>query len=389
MATRMETSSGRGTATAHRGAAVRRIASAMPAWVWWLAGIAIAAGFPLLNVIGVVETAWLRVGVVSLIFALLALGLNIVMGETGLLNLGYIAFFAFGAYTTALLSSPKFEIHWPFLAVIVASTLVAMVAGFLISLPTLRLRGDYLAIVTLAFGEIVRLTIINLVPLTNGPNGITGIYPPRLFADAKPALEGIEAWFIIDKPLEYYYLVLVCVVVLAVLLTNLKNSRIGRAWNALREDELAAISSGITAVRAKMLSVVLSAGIAGFAGSLFAYYSNVISPESFVFMQSVIVVCMVVLGGMGSIPGVMLGAIALQALPQLIREAAGAARSDFEVYRMLIYGVLIVVMVIFRPEGLLPDKIFRREAHEVDPRELEMTRQSLFDLEEGEKDLEV
>lgn len=389
MAIRMKTSSGQDTAAMNGDTVVQRIVSAVPGWVWWLAGIVIAAGFPLLNVVGVVETAWLRVGVVSLIFVLLSLGLNIVMGETGLLNLGYIAFFAFGAYTTALLSSPKFEIRWPFLAVIVVSTLVAMVAGFLISLPTLRLRGDYLAIVTLAFGEIVRLTIINLVPLTNGPNGITGIYSPRLFADAKPALEGIEAWFIIDKPLEYYYLVLVCVVVLAVLLTNLKNSRVGRAWNALREDELAAISSGITAVRAKMLSVVLSAGIAGFAGSLFAYYSNVISPESFLFMQSVIVVCMVVLGGMGSIPGVMLGAIVLQALPQLIREAAGAARSDFEVYRMLIYGILIVVMVIFRPEGLLPDKIFKREAHEVDPRELEMTRQSLFDLEEGEKDLEV
>ncbi|KUK49314.1 MAG: Inner-membrane translocator [Actinobacteria bacterium 66_15] len=129
--------------------------------------------------------------------------------------------------------------------------------------------------------------------------------------------------------------------------------------------------------------------IAGFAGSLFAYYSNVISPESFLFMQSVIVVCMVVLGGMGSIPGVIIGAIVLQALPQIIRQAAGAARSDFEVYRMLIYGILIVVMVIFRPEGLIPDKIFRRESHEVDPRELERTRQSLFDLEEGEKDLEV
>jgi len=368
---------------------LRNVLARVPRPVRWGVAIAIGAGFPLLNLAGVVETAWLRVGVVSLIFVLLSLGLNIVMGETGLLNLGYIAFFAFGAYTTALLSSPKFDIRWPFLAVIVASTLVAMAAGFLIGLPTLRLRGDYLAIVTLAFGEIVRLTIINLVPLTNGPNGITGIYPPRLFAGAEPALEGVGAWFIIDKPIEYYYLVLVCVVVLAALLTNLKNSRIGRAWNALREDELAAISCGVTAVRAKMLSMVLSAGIAGFAGSLFAYYSNVISPESFLFMQSVIVVCMVVLGGMGSIPGVVLGAIVLQALPQLIREVAGAARSDFEVYRMLIYGVLIVVMVIFRPEGLLPDRIFRREAHEQDPRELEMTRQSLFDIEEGQKDLEV
>ncbi len=355
-------------------------------------GIAIAAIFPLLNVAGLVETAWLRVGVISLLFVMLSLGLNIVMGETGLLNLGYIAFFAFGAYTTALLSSPKFELRWPFLAVVVLSTLIAMVAGFVIGLPTLRLRGDYLAIVTLAFGEIVRLTIINLQDFTNGPNGITGIYSPRLAGEGALASLGDASWtkwLVIDKPIEYYYLVLVCVVVTAILLSNLKNSRVGRAWNALREDELAAVSAGITAARAKMLSVVLSAGIAGFAGSLYAYYSNVISPESFLFMQSVIVVCMVVLGGMGSIPGVILGAIVLQALPQVIREAAGAARSDFEVYRMLIFGVLIVVMVIFRPEGLLPDTLWRRESHEVDPRELEKTRQNLFDLEEGEKDLEV
>ena len=371
---------------------MRALGERVPGWAWWLAGVAIAVVFPILNTVGVVETAWLRVGVVSLIFVMLSLGLNIVMGETGLLNLGYIAFFAFGAYSTALLSSPKFELRWPFLAVLAVSTVVAMLAGFVIGLPTLRLRGDYLAIVTLAFGEIVRLTIINLVPLTNGPNGITGILSPRLLSQGAIDSLGDAAWakwLVIDKPIEYYYLVLLCVVVLAVLLNNLKRSRVGRAWNALREDELAAISSGITASRAKMLSVVLSAGIAGFAGSLFAYYSNVISPESFLFMQSVIVVCMVVLGGMGSIPGVILGAIVLQALPQLIREAAGAARSEFEVYRMLIFGILIVVMVIFRPEGLLPDTLFRREAHEVDPRELEMTRQSLFDLEEGEKDLEV
>ncbi|MBN2840509.1 MAG: ABC transporter ATP-binding protein, partial [Coriobacteriia bacterium] len=315
------------------------VGARVPRGVYVAAALALAAIFPLLNLAGWVDTAWLRVGVMSLLFVMLALGLNIVMGETGLLNLGYIAFFAFGAYTTALLSSPKFELRWPFLAVVMLSTLIAMVAGFVIGLPTLRLRGDYLAIVTLAFGEIVRLTIINLQGFTNGPNGITGIYSPRLLGEG--ALEslrstGVAAWLTIDKPIEYYYLVLVCVVVTAVLLTNLKNSRVGRAWNALREDELAAVSAGITAARAKLLSVGLSAGIAGFAGSLFAYYSNVISPESFLFMQSVIVVCMVVLGGMGSIPGVIIGAIVLNALPQLIRQAAGAARSEFEVYRMLI-----------------------------------------------------
>jgi branched-chain amino acid transport system permease protein len=370
---------------------IRTLLERVPRTAYALGGLAIAVGFPLLNLAGLVDTAWLRVGVISLLFVMLSLGLNIVMGETGLLNLGYIAFFAFGAYATALLSSPKFELRWPFVAVLAVSTLVAMIAGFVIGLPTLRLRGDYLAIVTLAFGEIVRLTIINLPGLTNGPNGVTGIYAPRLAGEAvaQPGASGIAAWLVIDKPIEYYYLVLLCVVVTAVLLSNLKNSRVGRAWNALREDELAAVSAGITASRAKLLSVVLSAGIAGFAGALFAYYSNVISPESFLFMQSVIVVCMVVLGGMGSIPGVILGAIVLQALPQVIRQAAGAARSEFEVYRMLIFGIIIVAMVIFRPEGLLPDTVWRREAREIDPRELEKTRQSLFDLEEGEKDLEA
>lgn len=375
---------------------IRAVFSKVPRSVYIIALLLVAVAFPLLNSVGIVETAWIRVGVLSLLYAILALGLNIVMGETGLLNLGYIAFFAFGAYTTALLSSPKFDLQWPFIVLVALSVVIAMAAGFFVGIPTLRLRGDYLAIVTLAFGEIVRLTIINLPDLTNGPNGITSIFAPRplgmrltetLQASGLP--EALKQWLVIDKPTEYYYLVLVCVVVMAVLLTNLKNSRIGRAWNALREDELAAVSAGITASRAKLLSVVLSAGIAGFAGCLFAYYANVISPESFVFMQSVIIVCMVVLGGMGSIPGVILGAVVLQALPQLIRESAGAARSEFEVYRMLIFGIIIVVMVIFRPEGLWPDKEWRREAHEVDPRELESTRQSLFTLEEGEKDLEV
>lgn len=375
---------------------IRAVFSKVPRSVYVIALLLVAVAFPLLNSVGIVETAWIRVGVLSLLYAILALGLNIVMGETGLLNLGYIAFFAFGAYTTALLSSPKFDLQWPFIVLVALSVVIAMAAGFFVGIPTLRLRGDYLAIVTLAFGEIVRLTIINLPALTNGPNGITSIFAPRPLGmrlteilEASGLPEVLKQWLVIDKPTEYYYLVLVCVVVMAVLLTNLKNSRIGRAWNALREDELAAVSAGITASRAKLLSVVLSAGIAGFAGCLFAYYANVISPESFVFMQSVIIVCMVVLGGMGSIPGVILGAVVLQALPQLIRESAGAARSEFEVYRMLIFGIIIVVMVIFRPEGLWPDKEWRREAHEVDPRELESTRQSLFTLEEGEKDLEV
>ncbi|MHB9003307.1 MAG: branched-chain amino acid ABC transporter permease [Coriobacteriia bacterium] len=373
----------------------QRTAGRVPRIWYSLVAIAAAAMLPVLNLMGIVETSWLRVGIVSLIFVMLSLGLNIIMGETGLLNLGYIAFFAFGSYTTALLSSSKFELRWPFWAVLVLSALISMLAGFVIGLPTLRLRGDYLAIVTLAFGEIVRLTITNLRPYTNGPSGITGIYPPRLLSEGLIARietamgSNVADWLTVDRPYEYYYLVLVLVVIAAWLLGNLKNSRIGRAWNALREDELAAVSAGITASRAKLVSLILSAGIAGLAGSIFAYYSQVISPVSFLFMQSVIVVCMVVLGGMGSIPGVIMGAVVLTALPQVIRESAGAMRSDFEVYRMLVFGIIIVVMVMFRPEGLLPDVLWRRQAHEDDPRELEKTRQSLFDLEEGERELEA
>jgi len=372
------------------GDALRR----MPRWIYVVAALLLAIVFPLLEQAGLMETLWLRVGTRTLVYVLLAVGLNLVLGETGLLHLGYIAFFAVGAYTAAILSSPRLGYHWNFWAIVAIATALAMFVGFLLSFPTLRLRGDYLAIVTLAFGEITRITFNNWESVTNGPGGIPGIYPPNIFG------------WLVDKPIEFYYLLLAIVVIAVALVNNIKSSRIGRAWNALREDEIAANHASVHSTRAKMLAVVMSSGIAGLAGAIFAYYQQFINPTYFLFMQSTIVVCMVVLGGMGSIPGAIVGAIMLDTTPEIIRQtftkwlpgALGsdflpgvqqAIQTDFDRYRMLIFGLIIVLMVIFRPEGLIPNSLWRREQHEDDPREQEHTRQRLFDFEEGHQDLEV
>ena len=366
----------------------------VPRWFYVVAALAFAVIFPMLEYWGLMETLWLRLGTRTLVYVLLAVGLNLVLGETGLLHLGYVAFFAVGAYSTAILSSPRFGLQWNFWAILLVAMGLAMLFGFIVGVPSLRLRGDYLAIVTLAFGEIMRMTLNNWETLTNGPGGIPGIYPPSIFG------------WVVDQPREFYYVLLVTVVIVVALLSNLKDSRIGRAWNALREDEIASHHSGVQPMRAKMLAVVMSSGIAGVAGAIFAYYQQFINPTYFLFMQSVIVVCMVVLGGMGSIPGVVLGAVVLDATPEVIRQSfttwlpralgsdflpgvQAALQTEFDRYRMLIFGVVIVVMVIFRPEGLLPNKVWRRQVHEEDPRELEHTRQHLFDFEEGKQDLEV
>lgn len=371
---------------------LKRSLARLPRWVYAVAALAFAVIFPLFQEAGMMDMLWLRVGVRVLIYTLLALGLNLVLGETGLLHLGYIAFFAIGAYTTALLASPRFDLHLPIWAILAIAIVLAMFFGFLIGLPTLRLRGDYLAIVTLAFGEITRHTFNNWETLTNGPGGIPGIDKPEMLG------------FVFDRPIEFYYLFLVLLVLVTILLVNLKDSRVGRAWNALREDEIAADHSGIHGMRVKMLSMVLSSGIAGLAGALFAYYQQFINPTYFLFMQSVIVVCMVVLGGMGSIPGAIVGAVALDTAPEVIRQTFTALPAnvtsalpegmqtfffEFDRYRMLLFGLVIVIVVIFRPEGLLPNTLWRREAHEEDPRDQERTRQTLFDYEEGKQDLEA
>jgi branched-chain amino acid transport system permease protein len=275
----------------------------------------------------------LDVLVLTGIYVILAQGLNVVVGYAGLLNLGFAAFYAIGAYTYALLSTRLGMGFWPSLPL---ATGAAAMAGALLSVPALRLRGDYLAIVTLGFGEIVRLVLNNWDSLTNGPNGISGIPRPSLF--------GLELASIGN----FYYFVLAAAALSVLVIRNVCTSRVGRAWLAIREDETAASASGINAMAYKFYAISFGAFFAGLAGALFAAKMQFVSPESFTFMESVIVLCMVILGGQGSIRGVVLGAALLVILPELLREAQG--------YRMLVLGVGLVLLMIFRPQGLLGRK---------------------------------
>lgn len=273
------------------------------------------------------------------IFALLAMGLNVAVGLTGLLNLGYAAFFAIGAYTYALLN---LHWHWSFWAGMPAAGLVSMLFGFLIGIPSIRVRGDYLAITTLGFGEITRIAFNNLDSWTGGPNGLLGIARPKLFGYSFSV-----------NPTPYFYLVLTMLALTAFFLFRMCRSKIGRALVAIREDELAASCMGVPALRVKLLAFGVSAFIAGLAGAIFAAKQTIITPDSFDFVLSVLLLAMVVLGGMGNIWGAMLGALVLGVLPELLRE--------FAVYRMLIFGSVMVLMMIFRPQGILGSQIIRRE----------------------------
>jgi branched-chain amino acid transport system permease protein len=264
------------------------------------------------------------------LYAVLALGLNLVVGQTGLLNLGYVAFYAVGAYTYAILSTRFGLSFWPGLAVGAAS---ASVVSLLIGVSTLRLRGDYFAIVTLGLGEITRIVLNNWDRLTGGPNGISSIGRPVLFGH------------VLSRPLDFYYLILAIAAVTVFAMHRLMNSRIGRAWIAIREDEVAAEAMGLNTFRLKLLAFVLASAWAGVAGVFFASKMAFVSPESFTFLDSVLILCMVVLGGMGSIPGIILGAFLLITLPEVFR--------DFADYRMLGFGIALVLMMVFRPQGLL------------------------------------
>lgn len=266
-------------------------------------------------------------------YAVLALGLNLVVGQAGLLNLGYVAFYAIGAYTYAILNTRFGLPFWPGLAAgAAASAGVAIVIGLI----TLRLRGDYFAIVTLGFGEITRIVLNNSDSLTGGPNGIARIGRPELFG------------YTFSTPLDYYYLILFVVVLTVLAMRRLMVSRIGRAWVAIKEDETAAEAMGIDTFRLKLLAFVIASAWAGLAGVFFAGKMAFVSPESFTFFESVLVLCMVVLGGMGSIPGIILGAFLLITLPEVFR--------DFQDYRMLGFGVALVLLMVFRPQGLLGGK---------------------------------
>jgi branched-chain amino acid transport system permease protein len=283
---------------------------------------------------------------------LLALGLNIVVGYAGLLDLGYAAFFAIGAYSFAILASPQFGIHISFWLLLLVSAFVAAAFGIVLGAPTLRLRGDYLAIVTLGFGEIVPRVIRNASKLTGGVNGIVGTDQPKI-----PAVLGFPGYSFGLNPVPYYYLMLVIIVITILLIANLRNSRLGRAWMAVREDEVAAAATGINTVTTKLLAFALGASFSGFAGS---------------FIVSVTVLLMVVLGGMGNIRGVIVGALVIYGiqsyvlvqLPGWIASATQALNIGFlnsidvggyvQRSSILIFGVILVVIMLLRPQGLIP-----------------------------------
>jgi branched-chain amino acid transport system permease protein len=294
----------------------------------------------------------------ALTYIVLALGLNIVVGFAGLLDLGYVAFYAVGAYFYALLSIKAGLSFW---AVLPLSAIMAAIFGILLGFPTLRLRGDYLAIVTLGFGEMIRITLNNWDSLTGGPNGILGIRGPDML--------GLS----FSQPYHYYYLIIIIGIFTIFAVNRLNNSRIGRAWIAIREDEIAAEAMGINIVKMKLLAFALGAFFAGMAGAFFAGKMKFVSPESFTFFESVIILCMVVLGGMGSILGVILGAVVLIILPESLR--------GFQNYRMLIFGGAMAAMMLFRPQGIIGNIKRRLELHPEDEKILKQETESLYDVE--------
>ena len=319
-------------------------------------------------------TAWVRITNLAILFVFLSLGLNIVVGFAGLLDLGYIAFYAVGAYVYALLASPHFNIHWPFWAILPIGAAVAALFGVVIGAPTLKLRGDYLAIVTLGFGEIVRIFLNNLshpVNITNGPQGIARIDPFRVGGvDFSKSDSFLGLTF--SGPIKYYYLLLAVLLAVIFISVRLQNSRIGRAWEAVREDEVAARAMGIDTRNIKLLAFAMGASFGGIAGGMFSAIQGFISPESFVLVESIMVVSMVVLGGMGNIWGVILGAVLLSFVPEILRFTVepvqmrlfGRMLIEPEVIRMLIFGFALVLVMAFRPGGLWPSAVRKRELAE-------------------------
>jgi branched-chain amino acid transport system permease protein len=316
-------------------------------------------------------TAWVRITNFAILFVLLSLGLNIVVGFAGLLDLGYIAFYAVGAYVYALLASPHFGLHLPWYMILPIGAFVACIFGILLGAPTLKLRGDYLAIVTLGFGEIIRIFMNNLsepINVTNGPKGITTIDSIKVagldFANTTRIGE-----FAMSGTIKYYYFLLVVLLVVIVINFRLQNSRIGRAWEAIREDEMAARAMGINTTRMKLLAFAMGASFGGIAGGMFSAIQGFISPESFVLTESIMVLAMVVLGGMGNIWGVVLGAVLLSFVPELLRYTVtpmqqamfGKQIIEAEVLRMLLFGFAMVGMMLYRPAGLLPSAVRKRE----------------------------
>lgn len=349
----------------------------------------------LMPVLGSVNGYYLEVAIQVGIFVALALGLNIVVGFAGLLNLGFVAFYAIGAYFWAVFGSPQANEFIPggyfplsaswFFVFLLLSVAVGALTGLLLGLPVLRLRGDYLAIVTLGFAEVVRALVNNLdkpINLTNGPRGITPIQRPPLFFEPLLRLFGIEADPATLYPLYFYFLVLLIVFIIVLVTRRLEDSPVGRAWKAIREDEVAAAAMGIPVVRMKLLAFAVGASFAAAVGVLFGAKQIFINPESFTFMESIGVLAMVILGGMGSVPGAIVGATAvtvlnLQLLKGLslwlnsIRQSGliihvpllggfdlSQIPAQFEPakYERMIFGLILILMMIFRPQGMLPPR---------------------------------
>jgi branched-chain amino acid transport system permease protein len=319
--------------------------------------------------------AWVRIADMALLYVLLALGLNIVVGFAGLLDLGYVAFFAIGAYMYGLLASPHLTdtfpaiaamfpdgMHMPLWIVVPVSAGLAGLFGILLGAPTLRLRGDYLAIVTLGFGEIIRVFMNNLdqpVNITNGPKGLGQIDSLSILGWSLGKKISIGEFEIASVSL-YYYLFLVLVIFSVVLSHRLQLSRVGRAWMAIREDEIAAKAMGINTRNLKLLAFGMGATFGGVSGAMFASFQGFISPESFSLMESVMIVAMVVLGGIGHLPGVILGAVLLSALPEVLRYVAGPlqamtdGRLDASILRQLLIALAMIAIMLSRPRGLWP-----------------------------------
>jgi branched-chain amino acid transport system permease protein len=314
------------------------------------------------------------------VFVLLALGLNIVVGYAGLLDLGYAAFFAIGSYAYGFLASPHLGIHLPFWLMLPLAGIFAAMFGIILGAPTLRLRGDYLAIVTLGFGEIVPVMFLNADKYTNGPNGINALDPPF-----------IGSYNFGHNPLPYYFVVLGLIALSVLIIRRLRDSPLGRAWMAIREDEVAAAAMGIDTVKMKLFAFAIGASFSGIGGVVYSSKLGLVTPDNFRFETSAFILSMVVLGGMGNIPGVILGAVILFELQSLIlvqltlwsHQLASFThidllnQLDFVNLKFLLYGLALVLMMLFRPEGLLPNPRRQLELHA----DAATERQELYDVE--------
>lgn len=286
------------------------------------------------------------------LFVLLGLGLNIVVGFAGLLDLGYVGFYAIGAYIMAIFTSPSYSFHWGFWLALPLAMAAAAVAGTLLGIPVLRLRGDYLAIVTLGFGEIIRI-IFKFNPLTGGPQGILNVAPPNI------TLPVFGYTFGFNSSTPFWYLIFFACILVAFVAARLNDSRLGRSWTAMREDEDATEAMGVDTTRIKLLAFGAGAFFAGLGGAIYASRQQHIFPDDFTLLVSINALALIIIGGLGSIPGVIIGSIVLIGLPEVLRPIAD--------YRLLAYAALLVVMMLVRPAGLIPAARQRREFRERDP----------------------